>query len=107
MRGAFGKSYAKCARVNIGTILMSIRCRKKDLLKAQTALKRAKFKFAGRQKIFISDKFGFTKYTKKEIRDYGNEGKLIDDGIWYRVVGTKGPLSRLPLFRNLDRQEAN
>jgi large subunit ribosomal protein L10e len=105
MRGAFGKSYAKCARVNIGTILMSIRCRKKDVLKAQTAMKRAKFKFAGRQKVFISEKFGFTKFSKKEVRDYAEEGRLIDDGVWYRVVGTKGPLSRLPLFRNLNRQE--
>lgn len=83
---------------------MSIRVRRKDLHKAETALKRAKFKFAGRQKIFVSDKFGFTKFTKNEVKTYENEGRLVKDGIWYKVVGTKGPLSRLPLFRNLDRQ---
>ena len=104
MRGAFGKSYGKAARVSIGSILLSIRCKKKDTLTAQEAMRRSKFKFAGRQKIFVSEKYGFTKFTKKEVRDYGREGRLIPDGIWYRVIGQKGPLSRLPLFKNLERQ---
>ena len=30
------------------------------------ALRRASAKFAGRQKVHVSNKFGFTKYTKKE-----------------------------------------
>mmetsp|Transcript_695 Transcript_695/g.811 ORF Transcript_695/g.811 Transcript_695/m.811 type:complete len:227 (+) Transcript_695:36-716(+) len=105
MRGAYGKAQGKVARVNIGDILMSIRCKPADLAEATTALKRAKYKFAGRQKIFQSYKFGFTKYTKDQIKEYGEEGRLIPDGTFYRVVGNKGPLSRLPLFKNLKRIE--
>ena len=101
MRGAYGKANGKVARVFNGTILMSIRCKNHHTRKAQEALRRAKFKIAGRQKIFVSHKFGFTKYTKKQIRDYAKEGRLIPDGTFYRVVGHKGPLSRLPLFKNL------
>ena len=33
---------------------------------AVEALRRASAKFAGRQKVHVSNKFGFTKYTKKE-----------------------------------------
>ena len=33
---------------------------------AVEALRRASAKFAGRQKVHVSNKFGFTKYTKKD-----------------------------------------
>ena len=48
MRHAYGKAHGKCARVDIGHILMSIRCKPQHLEKAKTALKRARFKFPGR-----------------------------------------------------------
>ena len=105
MRGAFGKAQGKVARVNIGSILLSIRCKPQHVAKAQEALRRAKFKFAGRQKIFVSEKFGFTKFTKKQVRDYGKDGRLVPDGTFYKVIHTRGPLSRLPLFKNLEHQE--
>ena len=35
---------------------------------AVEALRRASAKFAGRQKVHVSNKFGFTKYTKKDPR---------------------------------------
>ena len=105
MRGAFGKANGKVARVHIGDILMSIRCKPTHMRKAMEALRRAKFKFPGRQKIFVSYKFGFTKYTKKQITDFREEGRLINDGTFYRVIGNKGPLSRLPLFKNLRHLE--
>ena len=101
MRGAFGKANGKVARVKIGSILMSIRTKNANTRKAIEALRRAKFKFPGRQKIFVSHKYGFTKFTKKEITDYSKQGRLIPDGTFYRVIGNKGPLSRLPLFKNL------
>ena len=101
MRGAFGKSYGKVARVHIGSILMSIRCKTTHTQKAIEALRRAKFKFPGRQKIFVSYKFGFTKFTKDQIKQFTAEGRLIPDGTFYRVIGNRGPLSRLPLFKNL------
>ena len=105
MRGAYGKAQGKVARVHFGSILMSVRVKTRDVKNAREALRRAMFKFAGRQKIFVSYKFGFTKYSKRQVRDYGREGRLINDGTFYRVVGKQGPLSRLPLFKNLKDQE--
>lgn len=51
MRGAFGKPLGTVARVNIGQPIISVRA--KDQHKAQVveALRRAKFKFPGRQKV--------------------------------------------------------
>lgn len=51
MRGAFGKPQGTVARVHIGQPIMSVRS--SDRFKAQTieALRRAKFKFPGRQKV--------------------------------------------------------
>lgn len=66
MRGAFGKSYGKCARVKIGTILYSVRIREQDIPKALEAFRRAKHKFSGRQKIVVSNKWGFTSLTRLE-----------------------------------------
>ena len=54
MRGAFGKPFGVCARVSIGQILLSIRCKDNHAVVAEEALRRAKFKFPGRQKIVAS-----------------------------------------------------
>lgn len=54
MRGAFGKPQGVCARVAIGQILLSIRCKDVHNPQSQEALRRAKFKFPGRQKIVVS-----------------------------------------------------
>lgn len=53
MRGAFGKPQGTVARVRIGQPIMSVRS--SDRYKAQVveALRRAKFKFPGRQKVRI------------------------------------------------------
>ena len=52
MRGAFGKPQGTVARVRIGQPIMSVRS--SDRWKAQVieALRRAKFKFPGRQKVW-------------------------------------------------------
>lgn len=57
MRGAFGKPQGTVARVHIGQPIMSVRSA--DRYKAQVieALRRAKFKFPGRQKVCISVDF--------------------------------------------------
>merc|ERR1712099_139930 len=52
MRGAFGKPQGTVARVNIGQVLLSVRARDQHKDKVIEALRRAKFKFPGRQKIF-------------------------------------------------------
>ena len=54
MRGAFGKPFGVCARVAIGQILLSIRCKDNHGVVAEEALRRVKFKFPGRQKIVAS-----------------------------------------------------
>merc|ERR1712222_231032 len=54
MRGAFGKTYGTAARVKIGQILMSVRGYDKFKGDIIEALRRSKFKFPGRQKIFVS-----------------------------------------------------
>ncbi|CAN1220229.1 60S ribosomal protein L10 [Linum perenne] len=57
MRGAFGKPQGVCARVAIGQVLLSVRCKDSNSQHAQEALRRAKFKFPGRQKIIVSRKW--------------------------------------------------
>merc|ERR1711937_949050 len=54
MRNAFGKPCGTCARVNIGQVLLSMRCRTGHISSAQEALRRTKFKFPGRQKVVFS-----------------------------------------------------
>lgn len=57
MRGAFGKPQGVCARVSIGQVLLSVRCKEANAAVAAEALRRAKFKFPGRQKIIVSRKW--------------------------------------------------
>merc|ERR1712147_144308 len=99
MRGAFGTGLCKSARVSIGQILMSVRVQPDHVAHAQEDLRRAQFKFPGRQKIFVSRKYGFTKLTKSDFYRLQKEGKIIGDGVSVRVIGDHGPLSRLPFFQ--------
>jgi len=95
MRGAFGRTYGKVARVDIGQILMSVRCKEDKVDCAIEACRRAKFKFPGRQKIHVSDNFGFTRFTKEEYYRYKSMGRLIPDGTNVKWLSSRGPLSRL------------
>jgi large subunit ribosomal protein L10e len=93
MRHAYGKPAGVVARVKIGQILLSVRCREPDVDFAVEALRRAKFKFPGRQKIVISKKWGFTKYDKAQYVQWRKEGRLIADGNQAKYVARRGPLS--------------
>ena len=53
MRGAFGKPQGTVARVNIGQIIMSVRAKDGHKEKVVEALRRAKFKYPGRQKVSL------------------------------------------------------
>merc|ERR1712108_103463 len=44
------------------------------------ALRRTKFKFPGRQKIYISKEWGFTKWDRTVYYDMKAEGRLVNDG---------------------------
>ena len=98
MRGAFGKGYGKAARVKIGSILYSVRIREADIKKAMEAFRRAKNKFPGRQKIVVSNKWGFTPLTRLDYLKKLSEGGLINDGATVKIVREKGPLANSPLF---------
>ena len=95
MRQAYGKPYLKAARVEIGTILMSIRTRPENVKDAQEALKRSKFKFPGRQTIFLSRQYGFTKHIMSDFYRLQKEGKIQSDGVGVKTLRPHGPLKDL------------
>jgi large subunit ribosomal protein L10e len=106
MRGAWGKPYGRVARVGIGQVLMSIRCRDQHKQAAVTALRRAKFKFPGRQNIVLSTKWGFTKYSREEYALLRRQrapatpqeeallqkGVLVADGVDVKYIKAHGRL---------------
>ena len=55
MRGAFGKPQGSVARVHIGQVIMSIRTKLQNKEHVIEALRRAKFKFPGRQKVSCAE----------------------------------------------------
>lgn len=54
MRGAFGKPQGTVARVDIGQVIMSVRAKDGHKEKVIEALRRAKFKYPGRQKVELT-----------------------------------------------------
>jgi len=95
MRGAFGKPTGTVARVNIGQILMSIRTKENMVETCVLALRRAAYKFPGRQKVFVSNNWGFTKFTKEEYKIWQSKGRIISDGVNCKWISSRGPLSKL------------
>eukprot|EP00798_Chlamydomonas_sp_ICE-L_P011776 gene11776-14927_t len=93
MRGAFGKPNGTCARVQIGQVLLSIRCKDSHAKSAAEALRRAKFKFAGRQKIITSRNWGFTPYLRSDYLAWKAEGRVVSEGVHCTVLGHRGPLA--------------
>merc|ERR1711898_39843 len=81
MRGAFGKSYGTVARVKIGQILASIRCREGVSKHALEALRRAKYKIAGRQKTYASRMWGLTKVLKENFEEGRKAQRILHDGV--------------------------
>lgn len=77
MRGAWGKPYGTVARVNIGQIILSIRCKEQNAPVIIEALRRARYKFPGRQKIIVSKKWGFTNVDKEAYQKLKEEKKVL------------------------------
>merc|ERR1711965_799072 len=92
MRGAFGKTYGTVARVNIGQILCSIRCRENVSKNAMEALRRAKYKIAGRQKIYASRFWGLTHILKEEFVEGRKSGRILHDGVGIQFDNGHGRL---------------
>jgi len=93
MRGAFGNPLGTVARVNIGQPIMSVRSLDKHKASVIEALRRAKFKFPGRQKIFVSKKWGFTKWERADYERMKEEGSLRNDGANVKYLPNHGPLA--------------
>jgi large subunit ribosomal protein L10e len=93
MRGAFGKPQGLVARVDIGQILFSVRSRDNIKEHVLEALRRAKYKFPGRQKIVVSRKWGFTRMNRSDYKQLQAEGKIIPDGCYCKIKTGHGPLA--------------
>ena len=92
MRHAYGKPLGLVARVRIGQVMLSVRC--KDVYKEHVleALRRAKMKFPGRQKVIESNKWGFTKFTRDQYVEYRKSGRIVPIGNNVRYCPDHGPL---------------
>ncbi|TRM62294.1 60S ribosomal protein L10 [Schizophyllum amplum] len=97
MRGAWGKPYGTVARVNIGQVILSIRCKENNA------------PFPGRQKIIVSKKWGFTNVNKEQYQALKADGRVLQyvtvihfasilshsacrDGAYVQFIRPKGPL---------------
>ncbi|CEQ40234.1 SPOSA6832_01833, partial [Sporobolomyces salmonicolor] len=126
MRGAWGKPYGTVARVNIGQIILSVRCKDSNKAVVMEALRRAQYKvrpfrpppsprsstprspsvvlqFPGRQKIIVSKKWGFTNLSREEYLEKRSIAQ--PDGAYVQFVRPHGPLEEN--LRRLDRIGVN
>ncbi|KDN45292.1 putative RPL10-60S large subunit ribosomal protein L10 [Tilletiaria anomala UBC 951] len=94
MRGAWGKPYDTVARVDIGQVLLSIRSRDSNKATVMEALRRARYKFAGRQKIIISKKWGFTNMDRTQFATAKSENRILKDGAYLQYINNRGPLEK-------------
>jgi len=93
MRGAFGKPQGTVARVSFGQVIMSVRVKEQHRQAVCEALRRAKFKFPGRQKILPSVHHGFTDYRPAEYTKLMAMGRIKPDGASVKVMPARGPLT--------------
>ncbi|CAH8616874.1 unnamed protein product [Schistosoma haematobium] len=94
MRGAFGKPQGTVARVDIGQVIMSVRARDQHQAQVIEALRRAKMKFPGRQKIAVSRNWGFTKWPRTSFNEMRAKGQLVSDGVGVKYLPPHGPLEQ-------------
>ena len=92
MRHAYGKPNGFFFFFRIGQPIISIRCKDEKKQVAIEALRRAKMKFPGRQKIVVSKKWGFTNYTREEYVAMRQSGKLEATGNIAKYIPDHGKL---------------
>jgi large subunit ribosomal protein L10e len=93
MRGSYGKPMEMSARIAIGDFIISVRSKDNNGHHVIEALRRAKYKFAGRQKIMRSNKWGFTKYDREEYVRGRKEGWLVAAGTHVKYIPEHGRLT--------------
>merc|ERR1711959_790937 len=79
--------------------ILSIRCKDSNKAIVLEALRRAQYKFPGRQKIIISKKWGFTSLTRAEYLEKRSIAQ--PDGAYVQFVKPHGPLEEN--LRRLER----
>ncbi|XP_048210575.1 60S ribosomal protein L10-like [Perognathus longimembris pacificus] len=94
LRRAFGKPQGTVARVHTGQVIMSTCTKLQSEEHVIEALRRAKFKFPGHQKIHISKNWGFTKFNAQEFKAKMAQKRLILDGCGVKYVPDGGPLDK-------------
>jgi len=92
MRQAYGKPTGTVARVHIGQIIFSVRAKDVHEKQVLEALRRAKYKFPGRQNIIVSNAWGFTHFTRAEYEKYREQQRLIARGAHSVLRPARGPL---------------
>ena len=92
MRGAFGKPTGTAARVNIGQVLISVRTKDNNKATVIEALRRAKYKFPGRQRILVSKKWGFTPLERDDYVEKRDAGMLQPDGCYVKFLTEHGTM---------------
>ncbi|CAI7819643.1 unnamed protein product [Closterium sp. NIES-53] len=90
-----------CARVAIGQVLLSVRCKEANAAVAAEALRRAKFKFPGRQKVIASRKWAFTKIARADFVKWKQENRLVHNGVNAKVGSHHTTLMEPPLHCTL------
>ena len=98
MRGAYGKPNGTAARVRIGQILISLRCKEAHIEIAREALRRARMKFPGRQIVVRSKYWGFTDILRNEMEDLIEEGKVENRGVHAKRLAPKGKITLRNLY---------
>lgn len=90
MRHSYGKPMERAARVAIGQSILSVRAKDANADAVLVALRRAKFKFPGRQKILKSAKWGFTKFEREQYVAGRQDKSLEAAGSAVKYVPDKG-----------------
>ena len=93
MRGSYGKPMEMAARISIGQMIVSVRSKDTNAKYVIEALRRAKFKFPGRQKIMRSNKWGFTKFDRTDYVRGRKDGWILADGVGCKYVREHGLLT--------------
>merc|ERR1719201_3058734 len=89
------KPYIKsryCRGVPDPKIRVSIRCRENVQKHALEALRRAKYKIAGRQKIYASRMWGLTKVLKEDFEEGRKAQRILHDGVGIQFDNGHGRL---------------
>jgi large subunit ribosomal protein L10e len=98
MRHSYGKPIGVAARVSIGQILISVRAKDTHASHVIEAIRRRKFKFAGRQNTLKSLNWGFTKYKRADYVELRRNGVLSAEGSMVKVHNRRGPLEKSALY---------